>query len=46
MPLPLFLLTKLRAFESVARHGSFKRAAEELHVTQSALSHHVRHLEA
>lgn len=45
MPLPLFLLTKLRAFESVARHGSFKRAAEELHVTQSALSHHVRHLE-
>jgi DNA-binding transcriptional LysR family regulator len=39
------LLTRLRAFEAVARHTSFKRASEELHVTQSALSHHMRHLE-
>ena len=39
------LLTMLRAFEAVGRKASFKRAAEELHVTQSALSHHVRHLE-
>jgi len=39
------LVNQLRAFEAVGRHGSFKRAADELHVTQSALSHHVRHLE-
>src|SRR6185295_13986286 len=39
------LVSQLRAFEAVGRHGSFKRAADELHVTQSALSHHVRHLE-
>jgi len=38
-------LNALRAFEAVGRHGSFTRACEELHVTQSALSHHVRHLE-
>lgn len=38
-------ITQIRAFEAVGRHGSFKRAAEELFVTQSALSHHVRHLE-
>jgi DNA-binding transcriptional LysR family regulator len=45
MALHLGLLTQLRAFVAVARHRSFKRAAEDLHVTQSALSHHVRHLE-
>ncbi|MES2938338.1 MAG: LysR substrate-binding domain-containing protein [Pseudomonadota bacterium] len=39
------LLAQLRAFVAVARRKSFKRAAEDLHVTQSALSHHVRHLE-
>jgi DNA-binding transcriptional LysR family regulator len=39
------LLTQLRAFEVVARHMSFKLAAQELNVTQAALSHHVRHLE-
>jgi DNA-binding transcriptional LysR family regulator len=39
-------MTQVRAFEAVARLGSFKRAAEELFVTQAALSHHVRHLEA
>ncbi len=39
-------LNALRAFEAVARHGSFSRAAEELFVTQSAISHQVRNLEA
>ncbi|TDR31874.1 LysR substrate-binding domain-containing protein [Hydromonas duriensis] len=38
-------LTALRAFESVARLGSVTRAAEELHVTHSAISHQVRLLE-
>jgi DNA-binding transcriptional LysR family regulator len=32
--------------EAVARHRHFTRAAEELHVAQSALSHQVRRLEA
>ena len=35
----------VRAFEAAARHGSFKNAAEELHVTQSAISHQVKRLE-
>ena len=39
-------LGALRVFEAVARHGSFSRAAEELCVTQSAVSHQVRGLEA
>lgn len=39
-------LNALRAFEAVARHGSFSRAAKELFVTQSAISHQVRNLEA
>jgi LysR family glycine cleavage system transcriptional activator len=38
-------LSALRAFESAARHSSFKDAAEELNVTQSAVSHQVRALE-
>lgn len=38
-------LNSLRAFEAVARTGSFKAAAELLFVTQSAVSHQVRHLE-
>jgi DNA-binding transcriptional LysR family regulator len=38
-------LNALRAFEAVARCGSFGRAADELFVTQSAVSHQVRHLE-
>jgi len=35
----------LAAFEAAARLGSFERAAEELAVTQSAVSHRVRSLE-
>lgn len=38
-------LPGLEAFEAVARNGSFTRAARELHVTQSAISHRVRALE-
>lgn len=34
------------AFEAVARHGSFSRAGRELHVTQGAISHRIRALEA
>jgi LysR family transcriptional activator of glutamate synthase operon len=39
-------LRQLRYFEAVARHRHFTRAADELHVAQSALSHQVRRLEA
>jgi LysR family glycine cleavage system transcriptional activator len=35
----------LRAFEAAARHLSFKKAAAELSVTPTAVSHHVRVLE-
>ena len=38
-------LLALRAFEAVARHLSFIKAAHELSVTQSALSHQVHKLE-
>lgn len=38
-------LPALRAFEAVSRLGSVTRAAEELHVTHSAISHQVRLLE-
>lgn len=38
-------LNALRAFEAVARTGSFTRAADELLVTQSAVSRHVKNLE-
>lgn len=38
-------LISLRVFESVARHLSFTKAAEELHVTQAAVSHQVKKLE-
>ena len=34
-------LNVVRAFEAAARHLSFTRAAEELHVTQAAVSHQV-----
>jgi len=35
----------LRALEAAARHLSYTRAAEELSVTQSAVSHQIRHIE-
>jgi LysR family glycine cleavage system transcriptional activator len=35
----------LLAFEATARHGSISRAAEELHLTQSAVSRQVQQLE-
>lgn len=38
-------MNALRAFESAARHLSFTRAAEELYVTQAAVSHQVKALE-
>ena len=39
-------LRQLRYVEAVARHRHFTRAADELHVAQSALSHQIRRLEA
>lgn len=45
VPRRLPSLAALRAFEAAARHLSFKRAAAELHVTATAISHHVRLLE-
>jgi len=38
-------LNALRAFEAAGRLESFNRAAEELHVTPSAVSHQIRGLE-
>ena len=38
-------LNALRAFEAAARHLSFTRAADELHVTQTAISHQIKGLE-
>ena len=38
-------LTELRAFEAAARHLSFKRAAAELYVTPTAISHQIKLLE-
>ncbi len=38
-------IAALRAFESAARHLNYTRAAEELHVTQSAISHQIKHAE-
>ena len=38
-------LNGLRAFEAAARHLSFTRAASELNVTQTAISHQIRRLE-
>lgn len=39
-------LGALRVFEVAARHGSFARAATELHVTPAAVSRQVRRLES
>lgn len=40
------LLPALGVFAAAARHQNLARAAEELHLTASAVSHHVRKLEA
>ena len=41
----LHLLNALRAFEAAARLGSVRKAAEDLNVTDGAVSRHIRHLE-
>jgi LysR family transcriptional regulator, glycine cleavage system transcriptional activator len=46
MPRDIPPLQALRALEAAARRRSFSRAAEELHLTHSAISHHLRALEA
>jgi len=42
---PLPSLNALRAFEAIARHQSFAKAAAELNVSATALSHQIRGLE-
>ncbi len=39
-------LNSLRAFEAAARHLSFAKAADELHVTAAAISHQIKGLES
>ncbi len=46
MALRADFLPALAAFEAAARHHNFTPAGEELHLTASAVSHHVRKLEA
>lgn len=41
----LLLLNALRAFDATSRFLSISRAAEELSVTQGAITHHIRKLE-
>ncbi len=41
----LYPLNALRVFEAAARHLSFVKAADELHVTPAAISHQVKSLE-
>ena len=38
-------LSAIRAFEAAGRHENFSRAAEELGMTQAAVSYQIRHLE-
>ena len=45
MPNRMPPLNALRAFESAARHLSFKKAAAELHVSPAAISHQIHALE-
>lgn len=42
MAMNVLPLNALRAFEVAARHGSYTRAAEELRLTHSAVSHQMR----
>ena len=46
MPRRLPSMKALKVFEAAARHESFTRAADELNVTQGAVSHQVKALEA
>ena len=46
MPRRLPPLNALPSFEAAARHLSFSRAAEELHLTQPAVSTQIRTLES
>jgi LysR family glycine cleavage system transcriptional activator len=46
MPKRLPPLNALKAFESAARHLSFTKAADELFVTQAAVSHQIKSLES
>ena len=39
-------ISALRAFDVAARELSFTKAAEVLHITQSAVSHQIRHVES
>ncbi len=38
-------LAHVRTLQAVVSHGSFSRAAERLHLSQPAVSLHIRHLE-
>jgi len=46
MPIRNLPLAALRAFEAAARHVSYSRAAEELHLTHGAISFQMRMLKA
>lgn len=46
MPLPPAILASLHVFDAVARLGSFSAAGEALNITQSAVSHRIKQLEA
>ena len=39
------MLRQLRYFQSVVRHGSFSKAAEENYISQSAISQQIQALE-
>jgi len=45
MQIHLPSMTSLRAFEAAVRHSSFSRAAHELNLTQTAISHAIKKLE-